>query len=80
LILFGLLADGTGGQAASGTRREMITATHDIKNEYWAEQMSAGDRGRMWLERLLLWLPPRLVLKLFLRMTLVQELEQTRKS
>lgn len=56
------------GGMKSARLRNMIRATLQVKDKYWKGRMSFRARLRYWGERLLLCLPPRLVLKLFLRM------------
>lgn len=46
-----------------GTLRDTLR----IKRKYWRDQMTFGGRARMWGERLLLLLPPRIVVAMFLR-------------
>ena len=50
--------------------REVVKATIDIKQQYFSGQMGPNALLRLWVEKMLLLLPPRLVLKLFLRMNL----------
>ena len=45
--------------------REMLRGTLEVKRTYWLEAMDCGGRARMWLERLLVWMPSWLVLRLF---------------
>jgi hypothetical protein len=52
----------------SNRLRETIRGTLAVKRQYWLNEMGLRGRLRMLGERLLLWLPPRLVLKLFMRM------------
>jgi glycosyltransferase involved in cell wall biosynthesis len=47
--------------------RDTIRGTLEVKRLYWSDRMGFGGRLRMWAERALLWLPPRLVLSLFLK-------------
>ena len=47
--------------------RAQLRATITLKRRYWAGQMGLRDRTRILAERLLLCLPPRLVLWLFLK-------------
>jgi len=47
--------------------RNTLRSTLAIKELYWQGQMGFGGRLRMWAERLMLGLPPRLVLHLFLK-------------
>jgi glycosyltransferase involved in cell wall biosynthesis len=51
----------------SARLRDLLAGTLAIKQEYWADRMGWPARARVWAERLLLRLPPRLVLSLFLR-------------
>lgn len=46
--------------------REMIRATLAVKQQYWQGRLDLASRLRMAAERLLLWLPAPLVLRLFL--------------
>jgi glycosyltransferase involved in cell wall biosynthesis len=48
--------------------RDTIRGTLNVKKQYWMKQMGLRGRLRMLGERLLLFLPPKLVLKLFMRM------------
>jgi glycosyltransferase involved in cell wall biosynthesis len=47
--------------------RATLRGTLEVKQLHWRGQMDLGGRLRMWAERLLLWLPPPLVLSLFLK-------------
>jgi len=47
--------------------RDALRGTLEIKRLYWRDKMDLGGRFRMWAERVLLWLPPPLVLALFLK-------------
>ena len=47
--------------------RNILLSTLEIKELYWQDQMGLRGRLRMWAERVMLWLPPRLVLHLFLK-------------
>jgi len=47
--------------------RNTLRSTLEIKELYWRDQMGLRGRLRMWAERVMLWLPPRLVLHLFLK-------------
>ncbi len=47
--------------------RNTLRSTLAIKELYWQDQMGTRGRLRMWAERVMLWLPPRLVLHLFLK-------------
>jgi glycosyltransferase involved in cell wall biosynthesis len=47
--------------------RQIIRGTLEIKSMYWHDSTDAWGKARVWSERLLLWLPPRLVLSLFMR-------------
>lgn len=47
--------------------RGILRGTIDVKRTHWGREMDAGARARLWAERLMLALPPRLVLALFLR-------------
>jgi glycosyltransferase involved in cell wall biosynthesis len=58
----------------SAKLREMILATHETKRTHWLSEMSIADRLRMEIERLMVVLPPSVVLRLFLRLTLVRRL------
>jgi len=51
----------------SANVRNTLRSTLEIKELYWQDQMSLRCRLRMWAERVMLWLPPRLVLHLFLK-------------
>jgi glycosyltransferase involved in cell wall biosynthesis len=54
-------------QAGKSTRlRGTLQATLEIKERYFGKQMDFLARLRMWGERFLLWLPPPLVMRLFL--------------
>jgi glycosyltransferase involved in cell wall biosynthesis len=46
--------------------RGSILGTLEVKETYWRDQMDFAARMRMWGEKVLLWLPPRLVLRLFM--------------
>ena len=50
----------------SAKLRGMILGTLDVKRQYWQDQMDWTSRMRMNVERILLWLPPALVLRLFM--------------
>jgi len=50
--------------------REVVKATIDIKQKYFHGRMGPRALLRLWIEKMLLLLPPLLVLKLFLRMNL----------
>lgn len=54
--------------------RATLRDTLRIKHAYWWEDMTLGDRFRVWGERLLLWLPAPLVMALFLRVGLRKQL------
>ena len=55
-------------QAMKSARlRQLLRGTLAIKEQYWRGRMSWWSQMRMWGERMLLWLPPRLVLTLFLQ-------------
>ena len=47
--------------------RNTLRSTLEIKELYWRGQMGLRGLLRMWAERVMLWLPPRLVLHLFLK-------------
>jgi glycosyltransferase involved in cell wall biosynthesis len=47
--------------------RDALRGTLEVKRLYWADRMDLGGRLRMGAERALLWLPPSLVLYLFLK-------------
>jgi hypothetical protein len=47
--------------------REALRGTLEVKRLYWRDEMGIGDVLHMWAERVLLWLPPRLVLSLFMK-------------
>ncbi len=47
--------------------RDTLRGTLEVKRLYWRDQMDLAGTLRLWAERLLLWLPPPLVLALFLR-------------
>jgi glycosyltransferase involved in cell wall biosynthesis len=51
----------------SAKLRVMLRGTLAVKKLYWQGQLTFRDRARCWLERLLLVLPPRIVLTLFMR-------------
>lgn len=46
--------------------RSSLLATLEVKRTYWSEGMDLGARARMWAEKLLLWLPPGVVMRLFM--------------
>jgi glycosyltransferase involved in cell wall biosynthesis len=46
--------------------RGILRGTLEIKRRYWGDHMDLRARARMWAERLLLWMPPWLVLRLFI--------------
>jgi glycosyltransferase involved in cell wall biosynthesis len=48
--------------------RNALRGTLEVKRMYWVETMDLAGRLRMWAERMLLLLPPQLVVALFLRM------------
>ncbi len=48
--------------------RNTLRSTLEIKELYWRDQLGLRGRLRMWAERIMLWLPPWLVLHLFLKM------------
>lgn len=60
----------------SARLRAMLQATLEVKSRYWRQQMDFAARWRMRVERMLLCLPPELVLKLFLRTNCQSELEE----
>jgi hypothetical protein len=45
----------------------IIRGTLEVKQMYWPRGLDLRSRARVWGERCLLWLPPPLVLWLFLR-------------
>jgi hypothetical protein len=45
--------------------REMLRGTLEIKRLYWQDRMDIVGRTRMFVERLMLWLPPKVVARLF---------------
>jgi glycosyltransferase involved in cell wall biosynthesis len=47
--------------------RDTLRGTLEVKRLYWHDRMNLGDRLRTWAERMLLLLPSRLVLSLFLK-------------
>jgi glycosyltransferase involved in cell wall biosynthesis len=53
------------GSLKSSKLHDTIRTTIDVKKMYWARDMDLPSRAVMAAERLLLWLPARLVLKLF---------------
>ncbi len=53
------------GSIKSSKLRDTIRTTIDVKKMYWERDMDLSSRVLMTVERLLLWLPARLVLKLF---------------
>jgi glycosyltransferase involved in cell wall biosynthesis len=55
--------------------RQMIRGTLEVKNRYWRRQMDLGARLRMLGEFLLLFLPPQLVVRLFMRTHITDRLE-----
>ena len=63
------------GGMKSRLLRATLRDTLLVKKRYWASKMNLGDRLRMLGERLLLWLPPRLVMGLFLRLSLKKRLQ-----
>ncbi len=52
----------------SAALRDALQGTIDIKLLHWSGQMNARARVRLWAERALVWLPPRLVLAMFTRL------------
>jgi glycosyltransferase involved in cell wall biosynthesis len=54
-----------GEQVKVVSLRAMLRGTLEVKQLYWRGQMDWGDKARLWGERLLSLLPPRLVLSLF---------------
>jgi hypothetical protein len=55
---------------SKGTRlRMLLRLTRQVKERYWWDRMSWGDRLRYWGERGLLGLPPGLVYRLFALLT-----------
>jgi len=55
------------GGLKSARLRAILRGTHEVKDLYWRGRMGLGDTARRWGERLLLLLPPWLVLKLFMK-------------
>jgi glycosyltransferase involved in cell wall biosynthesis len=55
------------GQLKATRMRDLLLGTVLVKEMHWRGQADLGDRLRVWLERALLWLPPRLVLGLLAR-------------
>jgi glycosyltransferase involved in cell wall biosynthesis len=55
------------GQIKATGLRGTIRETVKVKMRYWRGQMDLGARARLWAERLLLLLPPRLVMYLLIR-------------
>jgi glycosyltransferase involved in cell wall biosynthesis len=47
--------------------RHLLRDTLEIKRMYWHGQMDLRERARIWGERILLCLPPKLVLRLFMK-------------
>jgi glycosyltransferase involved in cell wall biosynthesis len=47
--------------------RDMLCGTLEVKRLHWRDRMGLAARLRMWAERGMLWLPPRLVLYLFMK-------------
>ncbi|MHC5072588.1 MAG: glycosyltransferase [Planctomycetota bacterium] len=62
------------GGMKSRLLRATLRDTLRVKQAYWWADMSLGDRLLAFGERLLLWLPPRLVMGLFLRLALQKRL------
>lgn len=62
------------GGMKSRLLRATLRDTLRVKAEYWRRGMRAGDRLLALGERLLLWLPPRVVMGLFLRIALTKRL------
>ncbi len=57
---------------SKGTKvKDGLRATLETKRRYWGAEMDARARLRWWAERALLWLPPRLIVWLFLKTQLV---------
>lgn len=55
--------------------RHIIRGTLEVKNRYWRRHMGLGARLRMLGEFLLLFLPPQLVVRLFMRTHIADRLE-----
>ncbi len=55
----------------AGKTSGTLQGTLEIKRRYWGAEMDARARLRWWAERALLWLPPRLIVWLFLKTQLV---------
>lgn len=49
--------------------RKMLDGTLEVKRLYWRPRMRLKDRLRMWGEQILRWVPPGLVLRLFMLKT-----------
>jgi glycosyltransferase involved in cell wall biosynthesis len=60
--------------------RQMIRGTLEVKNRYWRRHMDVGARLRMLGEFLLLFLPPQLVVRLFMRTHITDRLEPVSPS
>ncbi len=60
--------------AKSAMVRRNLRGTLEVKNMHWRRHMNFGDRLRMWGEKLLLWLPPSWVVRLFMRTQLQSRL------
>jgi glycosyltransferase involved in cell wall biosynthesis len=56
------------GQMKATRLRETIRAVLQVKERYWLDRMSIGDKVRMGAERCLLWLPKPLVYRLVVRL------------
>ncbi len=54
-------------QVKQACLQRTIRGTLAIKRRYWQSTMTCVDRLRMWVERCMLFLPPRLVLYLFMK-------------
>jgi glycosyltransferase involved in cell wall biosynthesis len=64
------------GQIKAVYLRETIRAVVALKRRYWSGQLDWGSWLRLQAERLLLWLPPALVLRVLLRWHYQDELPQ----
>ena len=60
--------------------RAMIRSTVAVKERYWRGRMDLGARWRVRAERLLLRLPPKLVLGLFLRIACSRDLDDSSQA
>jgi glycosyltransferase involved in cell wall biosynthesis len=63
LVRYRVIPQGTREAKVRNTLRETL----EIKELYWRDQMGLRGILRMWAERVMLWLPPRFVLHLFLK-------------